>query len=272
MIAKQTSIKNICRTALLALLRPTIRYCITHSIKHRDLIEYIKMVYIQVARDELEKQQISATPSKVCAMTGIQRREVTRLLSSGLETKPERDLISRVIGLWQGAERYQDSSGAARILQFTGREGEFADLVASVSTDLNPYTVAFELERAQLAESTKDGIKLLKTGYQPDGNLEESLRLLAEDSEFLHLSVCENIFKKSIEKNLHVKTDFDNIPARFEKNVRQWFLEHGGDFHRSAQTFLSSLDRDHNPALAQNTQDEPSLRALIGTFSWTESI
>ena len=205
-------------------------------------------------------------------MTGVQRREVTRLLSSGPEEKPNRDLVSRIIGLWQGAKRYQDSSGAPRVLQFTGREGEFADLVASVSTDLNPYTVAFELERAQLAESTKDGIKLLKAGYQPDGNLEESLRLLAEDSELLHIAVTENIFEQSIDKNLHVKTDFDNIPACFEKEIRQWFLEHGGDFHRAAQAFLSALDRDHNPRLIESFPEQLSIKAAIGTFSWTDSI
>ncbi len=204
-------------------------------------------------------------------MTGIQRKDVSRLRTADLQVKPKGDLISRVIGLWQGQARYRDAKGNPKVLQFTGRDGAFADLVAKVSTDLNPYTVAFELERTKLAEQTETGMKLLKRGYEPHDDAEEGLHLLANDNSNLYGAVLENIFTPRDLKNLHVKTEFDNIPARFESEIRKWFLEKGGDFHHAARAYLSSLDRDITPEMQKKYPDDAALRAAIGTVSFTEA-
>ena len=249
-----------------------MRYCIRNSLKQRELYEYLKLAFVEVAGEELAKLDSEPTPSKICAMTGIQRRDVSRLLSAEPGAKPNRDLISRVIGLWQAHAKYRDAKGNPRVLPFTGREGEFADLVAEVSTDLNPYTVAFELQRTNLAEQTDSGMKLLKRGYETGNDAEASLRLLAQDSEILHEAVLENIFSPLDQKNLHVRTEYDNIPSSFEPEIRKWFLEKGGDFHRSARIYLSSLDRDISPDVKKKYPEEPALHAVIGSVSFISDL
>ena len=263
------SLDQICRSALRRLLRPIVQYCIRRSLKQRELYEFIKAVFVEVAEEELERLGSVPTPSKICAMTGVQRRDVSRILALGPAAKPPKDLISRVIGLWQAKARYRNSKGEPKVLSFAGRDGEFAKLIDEVSTDLNPYTVAFELQRSGVAEQTQNGIKLLKRGYEPEGDVEGGLQLLAEDSINLHSAVCENIFEAENIKNLHVKTEFDNIPASYETEIRQWFLENGGNFHRSVRMYLSSLDRDINPEIKEKHAEEPALRAVIGTVSYT---
>lgn len=263
------AIREICRDALLGLLRPIVRFALKRSLKLREIVEYLKVVFVQIAKEELEKLNQEPTVSKLSAMTGIQRREINRLLDDGLEIKSDQDVIARVIGLWQSATKYKDKAGRPRILEMRGREGEFAELVGRVSSDLNPYTVAFELERAGIAESSERGIKLVKAGYEPSGNTKEALRLLWQDSEDLHSAVCQNIFETPKTQNLHIKTEFDNIPLCKEREIRSWFLEKGTALQEEARKYLAQLDRDISPSAARQFPNEPSLRAVIGTFSFT---
>lgn len=264
------SAREICRRSLLGLMKPLVRFAIRHSFKLRDLVECIKLVFVKVAAEELAHLGEVASASKISAMTGIQRPEVTRLLNESSPSRGNVDVVARVIGLWESSARFKDKKGLTKILSLKGRQGSFANLVASVSTDLNPYTVAFELERAGIVKQTPAGLKLLKPGYESVGNIEEGLSLLAQDSEDLHRAVTENIFSCPKDMNLHVKTEFDNIPLSKMAEVRQWFLVKGAELHKEARLFLSKLDRDINPNLNKLQADEPAIRAIIGTYSLTE--
>ena len=119
----------------------------------------------------------------------MQRPEVNRLLEANSATARDSDIITRVVGLWQTSKRYRDKSGRPKVLSHVGRDGEFASLVSSVSTDLNPYTVAFELERIGIAQQTEHGLKLIKQGYESLDNIEDGLALFAKDSSDLHSAV-----------------------------------------------------------------------------------
>lgn len=263
-------VREICRRSMLGLMKPLIRFALRHSFRMRDIVECLKKAFVDLAAEELVKLGESVSASKISAMTGLQRPEVNRLLSQDSESKRDVDVITRVVGLWESATRYKDRSGRAKILSFKGREGDFAELVSSVSTDLNPYTVAFELERVGVVAQAKNGLKLLKPGYESADNIEEGLSLLSQDAEDLHKAVTENIFESPKNMNLHVKTEFDNIPVSKVKEVRQWFQIKGAELHKEARAYLSSLDRDVNPKLKKDLPDEASIRAVIGTYSLTE--
>ncbi len=264
-------LKELCINSLFRLLRPIARFSLKHSLKHRDIVEYLKITLVQVAKEELESLDLPSTPSKISVMTGIQRKEVSRILVEGPEAKTEGDVISRIIGLWQNGKQYKDKYGRPKVLELAGREGEFANLVSSISTDLNPYTVAFELERSGLAKQTPSGIKLIKPGYEPSSDdVEESLKLLGQDSELLYHSVLENVFSPKGIKNVHVKTYFDNIPESMEDEIRAWFLNQGNKFHEEARAFLSERDRDLNPKIAIKYPTEKPMTASICSFSSIE--
>jgi Family of unknown function (DUF6502) len=241
------TVREICSAALVKLLMPVAKFCLRHSLKQREVLELLKLAFVRVAREELERLSLPVTPSKISVMTGIQRRDVSRLLGDPELPGRDRDIVSRVIGLWETGRRYRDNAGRPRILSFTGREGDFADLVAAVSTDLNPYTVAFELERMKAVRQ-------------------------AEDSMILHQAVVENIFDQAPVKNIHVKTRFDNIPASFEAEVRSWFLRRAGEFHHDVREYLSSLDRDSNPEIKRSHAEEDAICASIVSVGLTTAV
>ncbi len=261
--------REIFRECLIGLLYPVIRFAVRHALKFQDVVECLRIVFLKIAKEELHSLDEKLTVSKLSVMTGIQRREIKSLIEIDAPIRRDADVVTRIIGLWQSSARYKDKAGRPRILDFTGRKGEFASLVAEISTDLNPYTIAFELERAEIAQQTERGLKLLKPGYQPRENFNEAIGLLSEDASDLQSAVIENLIDAKDPPNLHVKTQYDNIPCSKEREIRDWFLKKGAELHDEARRYLAALDRDITPCRSASSKLEDPIRAVIGSFSYT---
>ena len=262
--------REMYQRCLRSLLRPCLRLALRHSFKLRDLVECCKKVLVELSEEELHSLGEKPTASKLSAMTGIQRKEIVRILQSAPEPGSSSDVITRVIGLWQSADEFTTTRGRPRVLQLKSRQGEFSKLVARVSTDLNPYTVAFELERIGAVEQTKNGLRLLKSGFEVSEDAERGLQFLAQDSDDLHRSVLQNISESPNPPNLHSSTRYDNISVSREAEIRTWFLKKGAKFHDDARRYLSALDRDINPKNDSSDARERKLAVTIGSFSFTE--
>ena len=260
-------LKETVKSSISKLIKPVLKLCLKNGIKYREITEQIKIILVEIAQEELLALGHEANNSKLSVMTGLQRHEISRLNSSERSDKGTYDSISRVVGLWSNSKKYKDESDKPRILEFNGKDSEFGKLIDKVSTDLNPYTVAFELERSGIIKNTGKGLKLLKYGYEPTKNHSEGLRLLAEDNNIFHSAVINNIFDENAPKNLHVKTLFNNIPSSKEGEVRAWLLKEGGNFHKRAEVFLSSLDRDINDNVEKEYPNDSAITAVICSFS-----
>ena len=247
-------------------LKPVVRFCLKRSLKLQDFTEAAKQVYLETATEALEAEGEQRNVSKLSVMTGLHRRDVDRIVH---ETGPLRygnDLLSRVIGQWQSDKRYS-TRGRARLLSFEGKESEFAELVASVSKNLNPYTVLFELERVGAVERGAGGLKLIRRTYEASSDLREGFSLLSGDCGDLISAVEENLTCRPSVPNLHSKTQYDNICTDHLDTIRSWILERGRVFHEEAREFLAQFDKDINPKLKNRPGGG---RAAIGTFSFVE--
>lgn len=253
--------------ALRALLRPVVRFCLRHSLQLPDVLEAAKSVFLEVAKKEMESTQLPVNVSRLSVMTGIQRREVMRLLRRKDEIPPYPNLISRVIGQWRHDSRFSTNPGKPRVLEAEGKQSEFSDLVRSVSKDLNPYTVLFELERMDYIERVRGGLKLRASLYIPQGDVKQSFTLLSDDCADLISAVEENVFANPAIANLHLKTQFDNIYEDAIPEIREWVLREGSLFHEKIRKFLSQFDKDLNQAVSERTG---KARIAVGAFSVVE--
>ena len=150
------------------------------------------------------------------------------------------------------------------MLTVEGRESEFARLVHTISSDLNPYTVLFELERVGAVERTRGGVKLARRIFVPAGDVAGGLGLLADDAADLFAALDENIFTPAEVPNLHIKTQYDNIPVEALPEVRAWLFREGSAFHQRARTFFGNLDRDTS---RRPVSGSGRLRVALGSFS-----
>lgn len=261
-----SSNSSIFHDAVRLIIWPVIGFCVRRAIKIQEINEIIKEVFCNEASKYLNSVGETSNVSKIAAITGIHRRDVMRLTYEDSEKKQPVPLFRKIIGQWQQHKKFSNSNGKAKLLTFEGKDSEFAELVSSVSQDLNPYTVLFELERIGAIKKTSNGtVKLLSEVYIPKGNLKDGFNLLSGDIDDLTRAVEENITLSLDPPHHHVKTHYDNINVDALPEIKEWFLEHGGKFHEKARNFLSKFDKDINP-----NNKIGGARVAIGSFSFTE--
>ena len=250
--------------ALRLFLRPIARYCLRHSIKLQELVEQLKASLLEVALDEIKRRDKKPTASRLAIMTGVHRKDVTRIIERGESKSEDVALPARIIGQWRTRPEFLGLSGRPRTLTVEGSESEFAGLVRSVSKELNPYTLLFELERSGAVERAGDRLKLLTQVYTPRGDKMRSLEMLATDAEDLYEAVQENVFNQPAIPNLHVTTTYDNISSSAVKQIRSWFLAEGEKLHQRAREYLARFDVDSNPKLRGHAA---GVKVALGAFS-----
>lgn len=246
------------------ILRPVVSFCLRKSIPIQMLLETAREVMFECAAEDLESQGAKLNASRLSVITGLTRREVTKRLREDVRAPVVDSFPSRVIGQWEQDPQFLTKGGKPRLLSIEGDESEFAALVAKVSRDVHPSTVLFQLERLGTVERSSRGLKLVKPEQELSENAEQSFALLARDSEDLIAAVEENVFSVDRNsRNLHARTEYDNISSEDIPVIRQWLLREGAEFHLKARNFLAQYDLDINPR--ENVSGDT--RVVFGTFS-----
>lgn len=246
------------------MLRPVVRFAIRRSLSVQDLVESTKIVCIEVAAEELERREEKVNISRLRVVTGMHRRDVVRLYrEKGIKTAGG-NLIAKVIGQWQFDRRFATKGGAPRVLSHEGEDCEFNRLVRTVSVDVHPASVLFELERLGAIDRTKRGLRLMQVGYLPSSkDPRDVFKLLARDADDMICAIEENVFNDPAVPNLHVQTEYDNISAGDLLAIRKWLFQEGSRFHKKVRHYLAKFDLDLNPS----RRKEGGGRVVIGCFT-----
>jgi hypothetical protein len=251
---------------LKVLLRPVALFSLRHGIKTPEVLESLKSALVDLATEELSRRHEKTTKSKLAIMTGLQRRDVTRLLEAEDQTTAPHNIMTKIIGQWRSHPDFS-KKGVPRKLTVSGAASEFFSLVQSISKDLNPYTILFELERIGAVKRQDELLELSVSSYNPRADLERSFSLVTGDTEDLIKCVEENVLETPEIPNLHIKTTYDNISSEDVPSIRQWILKKGAEFHAEIRAFLGKLDKDLNPSLFNKSG---GTRVCVGSFSRIE--
>jgi len=131
-------------------------------------------------------------------------------------------LAGRTIGTWEHRPEYKDKKGAVKPLSASGKGSDFFILVESVSKDINPYTLLFELERTgSIVWLDENHIALKKQEFIPKGSLDLGFEILSSDLEDLATAVDENIYGINPIPNLHLKTEYTNVRLSAVPEIRE---------------------------------------------------
>ena len=271
---------------LRSLFKPIIKFCLRHGLRIQEVSTAIREIFVQCAQEELAKRGESINPSKISAITGIRRQDITPLaeivskefgknveedlhLALTAPTRSKGSIFAKVLGIWSTKKNYLDKKQNPRLLTCEGSSNEFKDLVAEVSTDLSPYTVLNELEHLGIVVRENNFLKLLRSAYEPKEGALYGLGILIDDLDSLIQAVDENIFAKPKVKNLHIQTNFDNIPLVHIEKIKRWLIDQGNLFHEKARRYISEHDRDVNP-LIDNKNEINRGRITVTTFGFSE--
>ena len=235
-----------------------------------DLYNDAKELFIEVAIDELKSKNEKVTVSRVNVITGIHRKDISKRLNNDVESlnkNKDQSLIMKVIGHWQTDPRFTTKKKQPRQLTYVSQDSDFRQLVLSISKELNPTSILFELERIKAVEKRGNKLQLLTDTYAPLDDLQEVSKLLLTDMSDLVRAVEQNVSEQKKIPNLHARTEYDKIRSDAYEEINQWFIREGHRFHSEARNFLSQFDNDINP---DPNFSGKCLRVSLGTFSSME--
>ena len=160
--------RDALRGCLRHLLRPVVLFCLRRSLKLQDIIDELKNELISMGIEELEGRSEPVSASRLAVMTGVHRKDAAQLIGGAPVKREVDDILRRVIGQWLSDKRFCDRNGRPKPVAISGRESQFATLVASVSKELSPYTVLLELERQGFIARSADLITLERREFVPN--------------------------------------------------------------------------------------------------------
>jgi hypothetical protein len=137
--------------ALRLVLRPLVKLMLAHGITYPYVCELLKALFVDIADKDFRIDQTPPTDSRVSLVSGVHRKEVSRLrqaMAEHLDTAPTVvSLGAQLVAVWLSSPQFLDDNARPKALaRFASEGGEasFEALVAGVNSDIRPRVVLDE--------------------------------------------------------------------------------------------------------------------------------
>ena len=166
-----------------ALLTPLAELAIAKGLHYADFDELVRAAFVDAALAAHPDVPASRAVSRVSTATGLNRREVTRLLQTGPVTEGKRSPATQVFTRWISDPALQSGGAPLPSLPRQGDALSFESLAQSVTKDVHPRSLLEELCRLGLTrvDETTDRVELLRDRFAPAGDEPRMLGFLASN-------------------------------------------------------------------------------------------
>ena len=264
-------VKKTLFAAIVSLLQPLVRILLRNGVPYGTFADLAKYVYVKVAMEEFGLPNRKQTASRVSIITGLTRKEVSRVQgisdTGNEETVDRYNRAARVVTGWVRDSRFSDSNGNPAELIIEGSGASFSELVKNFSGDMPVRAVLDELDRVGAIDRLPDGrIRLIERAYIPATSDVEKLGILGTDVRDLISTIDNNITKEAGHRLLQRKVSYDNLPQEVLPELRQISSKNGQLFLEELDSLLAQYDRDNNPTVSGTGRH----RAGIGVYYFEE--
>lgn len=174
--------------ALRRVLEPLANLAVQRGLPYAPVEELLRRAFVGAADAAHPDVLAHRKVSRLATTTGINRREVARLLgvlrdAQASQQLPRRSLASEVFAHWVSDARYRDRRGEPRVLRRQGRAPSFESLAQAITRDVHPRSLLDELLRLKLAVHNKehDTIELVRDAFVPRGDRVRMLQYLGHN-------------------------------------------------------------------------------------------
>ncbi|MEI6214230.1 MAG: DUF6502 family protein [Desulfuromonadales bacterium] len=249
------------------LLFPLVRLCLSNGCTFAVVEELLKEAFVQVANELQPEAPLHGAVSRISTATGLNRREVTRLIAADVPvrtTKPP--LATEIFARWTTEQDYLDKDGLPSALKRQGPSPSFEALARSVTLDVHPRSMLAELVRLGLVnhDEEQDVVSLTRNEFVPSGDSRHMLDLLAANvGDHLDASVANVIRDGS--SHLEQAVFADELSSESIEALRP-LLKAQWQTLRDAMVpaILALIEADKNDG---RTQDQ---RMRIGLYTYNE--
>jgi hypothetical protein len=254
--------------AVNALLAPLARLAVARGVPYAEVEERLKTAFVQAAREANPGGLPHRQVSRISTATGINRREVTRLVNARLEqARPRRSLAGEVYAHWLTDPLYRDLAGQPMALPRQGPRPSFESLAHEVTSDVHPRSLLGEMQRLGYAtlDDAGDQVLPVKDALVPRSDLPRALRVLGANVGG-HLSgAVANVLadgRQHFEQAVVASgVPFDAMQAVRQLTAAQW--------KQAFDSLVPALERliETGPGTV-GTESLPTQRVLIGLYSY----
>ncbi|HEY0665755.1 MAG TPA: DUF6502 family protein [Gallionella sp.] len=257
--------------AIRHLLRPLVRLLLSHGISYQVFSELVRSTYVKVAEEEFTLDAKPQTDSRISLLTGIHRREISRLRSertARVALPQHASMSALLLTIWSGHPEYLDEHSSPRPLpRLASKSGDvsFESMVRSVSKDFRARVVLDEwLRQGIVTLDQEDRVHLATDAFvQPQG-IEEKVFYFGQNIHD-HLAATVHNLAGSEPPLLERCVYYDRLSAA---SVREL-----GDYSRTAGMKALHTVNKRAAELQQRDQDNPNAayRFNFGIYNFSES-
>jgi len=155
---------NKLNNVFFAFLQPLARIFLRFGKGYREFSELSKAAFVVVAAEDYGVHGRPTNVSRIAAMTGLTRKEVSRIrkrIDEHKATATDRGTpLQEVISAWRSVAEFLDANGEPAILPLTGKRGSFRSLIRQFAGDIPEGAMRKELHRIGVVRNTGDTIEL----------------------------------------------------------------------------------------------------------------
>ena len=267
--------------AILKLLRPLVRVLLKNGVSFGEFSELAKQSFVLTADLDYQPESRKQSVSRIAMMTGITRKEVSRIRGQQL-TKQTQEMPTskhqplspepynrgvRIISGWNRDTTYHDDNGRPRMLSLEEKTGSFAELVKKYSGDIPVRAALDELVRVGAVTIPKPGYVSLsyEGAYVPDNSQEAKIEILGNTVADLLGTIEHNLNATSDTAHLQLTTAYDNLPRSAVDAFRQLSRKEAKALLANMDRWLGQRDRDAN-IVNSTSYNEDRIRLGIGIY------
>lgn len=250
------------------LLLPLARLCLANGITFATAEEVLKRAFVQEANAMQPGAPEHGKVSRISTVTGINRREVTRLTTSETpELTTKQPLASEIFARWTTGPAWRDNDGKPLVLKRQGTELSFEALAQSVTRDVHPRSILDELIRIDLVsyDENVDLVTLTRNNFVPKNDSKQMLNFLGDNvGDHLNAAIANVLHDGN--RHLEQAVFADELSTESLNAILPVVMTHWNTMHEKMVPALTSLIEADK--LAGRTQDQ---RVRIGLYTFTDT-
>lgn len=259
--------------AVRQLLRPLARLAVARGLTHATVDEMLRAAFVEEAFAAYPQLLEHRRVSRISAATGINRREVTRLVEARQrEAAPARSYPSEVFARWTTHSEYLDQDGHPRALPRLGAAPSFEALAQSVTRDMHPRSLLEELLRLGLAEhdAATDTVALERAAFVPQGDEARMVGFMGANLGDHFNAAVDNVLAvgaEHFEQALYADGLSDASLAQLRRLVTQHWQAITQDLVPRIEKMIAADD-----AAGIGSTAGPGNRTRVGLFSYQTAV
>lgn len=232
------------------MLAPLVRVLLRHGVSHAEFASWAKQTYVEEAHTHYGIDGKKPTVSRLAIVTGINRKEVKRILDLPADLIPavaKHNRAIRVVTGWMQDSEYSNDNGEPLPLLYGDSECTFNQMVKRYGGDVPARAVLDELLRVGTVSEDNNQISLVTKGYIPHESEEAMLELFATSARDILTTLDHNVSGEG-KPRLQMSVAYDDVGMEGVEAFRKLSSKKALALLQELDTSLAKHDRTKNPS------------------------